>query len=537
MKKVFWILAGAAIVTLAACNVKVASSARRNVNTDPLILRAHFIGTEQLFAAPESARLKEAWDVKSSAALREEALTRFALLPSFWLGDNLGKGTPTQTNLFRLLLDDVLARECYIECTAKPDFLIAVRVPDTRARVWQTNLWQALTNWKLGQPVAVKIDTASGFESKRTGTPGVFRCLRAGEWIVVSAGSGTFARESEVLANIKSTGRPAKPTGAWLDGDANLARFDGWLPMLANFENLPIAHFSVSNRADFVRTHAVLDFAKPHGWKLEPWQFPSNQIHDPLISFLAVRGVAPIIESFKSVRDLGFKPTPNQIIGWGYNSLPFQFNYAAPSRDVTNQLKKATPKVADLVLGSDRKQFTGDVVWDTNKNQIVWRGLPLAVPHVAALRDSGKEFLLVSCFPPFRSTNKAPAELYQALAGRDELVAFDFELTQFRIPHWRQLYQLSEIASKRAFVSTNAPFHRWLLDVTPKLGEAVTELRVTSPTQMTLVRKSSLGLTAGEMITLGRWLESTNFPAFGVHAAQPPKRVPSPQNSAPPSGK
>ncbi len=520
------------LVALTACNVKLASSSRRGANTDSLILRAHFVGTEQLFAAPESAAFKEIWNVKSTAALRQEALTRFALLPSFWLGDALPKGASTHTNLFRPLLEDMLVRECYIECTAQPDFLLAIKVPDARARVWQTNLWQALASWKLGAPIAAKLDGATGFESKRTGTPAVFRCMRAGEWVVVSASSGTFAREAEMLAAIKSNGRPAKPTGAWLDGDANLARFDGWLPILANFENLPIAHFSVSNRADFVRTYATLDFAKPHGWKSEPWQIPSNQIHEPLISFLAVRGIAPIIESFKPVRDLGLKPTPNQVIAWGYNTLPFQFNYAAPLPGATNQLKKALPKIEEAVMGPEHKRYVGDIGWETNRHQIVWRGLPLAIPQFGGLRDSGHEFLTMGLFPTFRSTNKPPAELYQALSGRDELVAFDFELTQFRIPHWRQLYQLTEIASRLAFASTNAPFQRWLLDATPKLGESVTEIRVTSPTQMTLVRKSSMGLTAGELTTLGRWLEATNFPAFGVHSAQPPKRT-AQRNAAP----
>ncbi len=543
MKKVLWILAGAATVILAACNVKVASSSRRNTSTDPLILRAHFIGTEQLFAAPQSSKMKEAWNVKTAAALRREALDKFALLPSFWLGENLPKGASTQTNLFRPLLEDVLALESYIECTAKPDFLLAVHLSDARARVWQTNLWQALANWKLGTPAAAKLDSASGFELKRTGVPGVFRFLRAGEWVVVSASSGTFAREAEMLASIKATGRPAPPTGAWLDGDANLARFDGWLPVLANFENLPVAHFSVSNRADFVRTYATLDFAKPHGWKSEPWQIPTNHIHDPLVSFLAVRGTAPLIESLKPLRDLGYKPTPNQIIGWGHGSLPFQFNYATPSRDVTNQLKKLKPKIADLVLGPGGKRFSGEFQWHTNWHQIIWQGLPVAVPHLAEMRDSGREFLALAALPPLRTTNKAPAELYQAFTGRDELVAFDFEITPFRIPHWRQLYQLAEITSRRALTATNTPFQQWLLEITPlfdnapQLGEAVTELRVTSPTQMTLVRKSFTGLTAGELMTLGRWLESTNFPSFGVFLPQPVKRLPGARNAVAPPQK
>ena len=137
------------------------------------------------------------------------------------------------------------------------------------------------------------------------------------------------------------------------------------------------------------------------------------------------------------------------------------------------------------------------------------------------------------------ATNKAPAELYQAFVGRDELVAFDFEITQFRIPHWRQMYQLAELVSRRPLTATNTPFQQWLLEITPlfdrapQLGEAVTELRSTSPTQMTLVRKSFTGLTAGELITLGRWIESTNFPAFGVFLPQPSKRLPGMRDAAP----
>ena len=175
---------------------------------------------------------------------------------------------------------------------------MAARVSNERAALWQKNLRAALTAWKLGTAADVKVDAASGWEIKRTGLPGVFRFLRAGEWVVFTAGSGTSARATEMLASIKANGRPARPTGAWLDGDVNLARLDGWLPALENFQNLPVAHFSLSNRADYVRTYATLDFPKAHGWKSEPWQVPTNAIRDPLVSFLAVRGIAPVLEGF-----------------------------------------------------------------------------------------------------------------------------------------------------------------------------------------------------------------------------------------------
>ncbi len=529
MKKVFWLLALLTAAVLTACSVKVASSSRR-AGGDPLILRAHFIGTAQLFASPDAAKLKETWSLPSSAALRGELLSRAALVPSFWLGETLPKGAATQTNLFRPLLEDLLVNESYLDTTAAPDLLLAVKVSDARARAWQTNLWQALVNWKLGQPAAVKLANTAGFELKTAGLPGAFRCLRVGEWIVVSAGAPS-ARETAWLANLKSLGRPAKPTGAWLDGEANLARLDGWLPVLTHFENLPVARFAFSNRADFVRTHATLTFPKAHGWKPEPWLIPSNQIHDPLVSFLAVRGIAPLFESYQPLASLGYQPVPNQVIGWGYNAMPFQFNYAAPSRNVRPQLQALTPRLASLVLGPKLNDYTGLIAWDTNSQQAVWRGLPLAVPHVTALRDSGHEFLMLGGFPLLRPTNNPPPGLYQALAGRNDLVAFDFEITGSRLPHWRQFYQLTEISSRRPLTSTNSPALRWIVDLqtwlekNPPASEAVTEVRSTSSTQMTLTRKSATGLTAGELVTLGRWLESTNFPAFGTFPPLPPQRA------------
>lgn len=521
MKKAFLSCAVLALVALAACSLKTVTTGRRG--GDALVFRVHFIGTEQLWAGAESAKLKELAALQSSPALRDEVLNRLALLPSFWLADALPKGAVPQTNLFRPLLDDLLAHESYVDCTAAPELVVAARVSNERAALWQKNLRDALTAWKLGTAADVKVDAASGWEIKRTGLPGVFRFLRAGEWVVFTAGSGTSARATEMLASIKANGRPARPTGAWLDGDVNLARLDGWLPALENFQNLPVAHFSLSNRADYVRTYATFDFPKAHGWKSEPWQVPTNVIRDPLVSFLAVRGIAPVLEAFPALRDLGYKPTPNQVFGWGHAQLPFQFHYAAPSSNVRSQLKTMVPKLEKLVLGADH-HYSGNILWETNGQQVIWTGLPLAAPHLGEVRSEGREYLNFGAFPSMRSTNAMPPELSSALTGRPELVAFDYEITGSRLMHWRQFYQLAEIASRRALTPTNFPTEQWLIEVNPKLGESVTELRATSATQMTLVRKSHLGLNAGEIVTLAHWLESTNFPAFGIFPAQTGRR-------------
>ena len=64
------------------------------------------------------------------------------------------------------------------------------------------------------------------------------------------------------------------------------------------------------------------------------------------------------------------------------------------------------------------------------------------------------------------------------------------------------MYQIAEIGAHRQLSPTNLASQRWQTEVASHLGDSATELRATSPSQMTLVRKSSIGLTAFELVTI-----------------------------------
>jgi hypothetical protein len=174
------------------------------------------------------------------------------------------------------------------------------------------------------------------------------------------------------------------------------------------------------------------------------------------------------------------------------------------------------------VAGAD---FVGSVVLATNQMELIWRGLPLAVPNIGGLKASNGEFALVNFFPLPRLKDRPPQELFAQIV-RDDLVLYDWESTPHRMNTWRQFYQLGEIGSHRPLTPTNAVDQRWQSDIMPLLRDAVTEMHASSPTQMTLVRKSSVGLSSFELVTLSRWVESASFPAFGVYPPQPPKKSP-----------
>ena len=156
----------------------------------------------------------------------------------------------------------------------------------------------------------------------------------------------------------------------------------------------------------------------------------------------------------------------------------------------------------------------------------------MVAPAAGVVKNDAAEFLALHFFPMIKTTQQPPQELFAQLAGRNDLVMYDWESTQYRIPTWRQVYQLAEVTSHHALSSTNVPSQQWQMEVAPLLGDAITELRATSTTQMMLVRKSTIGLTAFELVTLSRWIESTNFPAFGVFPPQPAKRVSPRANAA-----
>ena len=513
--KTFVSLLAVAVFALVGChNDLTRAGASRREGSSDLVLLAHFVGSEELLKGQDAANLREIWNLTSSADLRNLALDRFSRLPFFWLSNALPKGMPDQAALFRPVFEDVLARETYIDWRATPVMAIAVRLPESRSQLWDKNLRQALTGWKLGSPTPLNNAGRSGWELAKAGAFSI-RFSRAGDWSTLTVGQAAALVESNLMASTKAS----RATGAWLEGDANLLHFKGRIPLLENFDNLPTAHFSLSNRADFVRTLVRLDFPKPHNWKSEPWQIPTNMMSDRIMDFTVLRGVAGVMDALPLIHNSGWTPAPSQVCGWGNRDLPFQFFYTTPAQNVTNRLKAIGPRLRSEVHRTLDTNVQGNIDWNEARQELLWSGLPLTAPSLFAGREGNTEFLTLGMFPLMRSRQPPPGELFAQLSGRNDLVLYDWESTQFRIPSWRQMYQIAEIGAHRQLSPTNLASQRWQTEVASHLGDSATELRATSPSQMTLVRKSSIGLTAFELVTLTRWLDSAEFPAFGVNPA------------------
>jgi hypothetical protein len=488
-------------------------------------LRCHFVGTDKLFADTNAAKLKQIWSLPSSGDVRRQFLDQLARVPRLALGNLVGPGMADQATLLRPLLDDLWPNESFLEWKTQPDeFVLAIQLSDARARVWSQSLRQAVTAWKLGAITPDKTPAAGGWTLKtRDGTAGL-AFARAGQWVVVGLGSGALPLHGQVVQRIAADGRPGpKPTGFWLEADANLERLKPWLPPLAPYPHPPVAHLTLSNRADNVHTTVRLEFAQGHGWKSEPWSVPVGLVRDPLTSFAAVRGIGPLLQAW--LQQLQIQPSPSQIILWANAQMPFLTQAAVPVPRAEAQLTRATPVLAGMVLSNNWVHTPGSVTWDTNLHGLLWRGLPIAMPHISVATNGPQEWLLAGLFPRPPLPKPVPPELLKQL-DRDNLVYYGWETTDRRLQQWRPLYQLTDIAAERTWPGTNAPTQRWLLAVGPLLlRNTVTEITATSPTELTLVRTSQVGLTGFELVSFTRWLDSPAFPAFNVAGKPKPSRV------------
>ena len=77
----------------------------------------------------------------------------------------------------------------------------------------------------------------------------------------------------------------------------------------------------------------------------EPWNIPTNLVHDPLISFTAVRGIASWLRQLQVVKDLQLEAVPDQYYAWAMYRSIFETYAAAPVPDATNFLARNEPQI------------------------------------------------------------------------------------------------------------------------------------------------------------------------------------------------
>jgi hypothetical protein len=521
------------------------------------IARVHWLGKNQLARETNAAYFMGIWNMPETLRLEGQTLDKLALAlwPSAITNRSeeitnyapLVAGHPS-ASLLRPLLQDVLEGEAYLEVrqgTNQPSELaLAVRMSDAGAATWQSNLAAVVESLTGTRP-----SPAAGAYGWRldTGHPdergwSSVSLARAGDWTVVGLGGAGATNSPSLAADFSARiqrdhapfARPA--TNYWVDADVDLLKLTSelklnWFSWASKVFsqpstnlNLPRAMVTFIGDGENVRTRAELEFPQPLGLPLEAWNVPTNLIHDPLIGFMAVRGLRPTLQAFKPWNDLKLGPPPNQAFFWAQQGMPQDHFMALPSAQANDLLSKLENYILNVLnpIFMANPLKAGGFVKAPGSDRIAWRGIPLFSPSVDVGQSGGALFLTVAFTTNQAGAQPMPGQLLQQVdGGTTNLVSYDWEMTGACIQGLTPMFNLV----RRAFYLPRLPAEpavAWFNAVPPKLGNTITVVYATGPTRLLVNRKSHLGFSAAELELLMDWLESPDFPC-GLHTFRAPQ--------------
>jgi hypothetical protein len=260
-------------------------------------------------------------------------------------------------------------------------------------------------------------------------------------------------------------------------------------------------------------------------------------IGEPLSSFSVARGIAPLAGRLVDFAKLQSGETPNQVCFWGMTNDPcrvyFTYPVASASKAVQS-LSVGFPSYIEKAMG----QIMGDFYYASNRNSFLWGSLPFIQPYFQGVTNAGVQMMHGGIFPLAPRQTPVPPELFAQLGQRTNLLYYDWEFTPFRIMHGNQLFQVLNIASRRTLQNQNTPCKLWVSAVVHELAkdpqnpsQTITEIVQTAPNELTLTRKSHVGLTGFEIAMLSAWFDSPGFP----FRYEPPKVIRIPQGTNAPA--
>jgi hypothetical protein len=520
--------------------ISSASEAAPGARGQNSLVQYHFSGMDQIASDTNAQSIHALSELPSTRQMREQVLGKLSAAPQQLFAGRIAPQASPAAPLFTPLWEDLLRNESYGELHGNAreslEWVLAVRLNDDRACLWSSNLSKVIMQWGLGTPAAIKIAGASGWVAGGAGNGNErsFQCVRANSWLVIGAGSHELRATKELLERLDKQDKLAFPgEGACLTIQSDLAGLSHWwtVPMLRQFNgaDLPLLDLSSSFNAGNLFTTGTLTFAHARKLELQPWQIPIDLLRDPLISFTAVQGVHSWLKDLDWIKTLHIDTPPNQAFSWAQEFMPFMTFVAAPMNNASNAIpviSRNLPTLIDQYAGTNR---SGTLRYFTNRNQVVWSGLPAVAPFVTAVNVSGRDFLFGGCILPWATTNLPPTELLAQVAGRTNLVYYDWEVTGARLSQVRVLEQIRDMVFSTSTTfddvqRTNSFGNAWLTAAAPILGNVVTEISAQSNKTWTMKRKSSAGFTAYELIQVIKWLDDPQFPLFGHTLAAPERR-------------
>jgi hypothetical protein len=545
LKKIIGIVAVAVLFTLAvSCKKPVAVqpelSARRFVTTSETVARIHWLGKKKIAADTNAAGLMAIWNLPESARLEAQTLEKLSTAPWRILRgetNQLSALSYSPSAMLRPLLDDLMSEESYLEIRAATnqhnEMVIAMRLNEQRADLWETNLAAALKSLTGIQVENATSDTRLPRQSAATAgnskpvrhwslkkhhAPNLIEFVRMGEWTILGAAQDHNALLDETLARIGRDHAPftVAATNSWIEADIDLPRVVSVFGRVRDFStNLPQIFLTMTGDGRNVRARAQMNFSDPPPLALDPWNIPTNFIDADLSSFTAMRGCKTLLAS-TIWNEFETNRPPNQLYVWATLGFPMQTYFAAPLQDASNAVAKFSeavlPKAEPWFATHDMARFQRAKTF----NGLEWKGAPFISPFLKSAETTNGSFILGGLFLLTPSDTAPSARFLQEIQAQTNLVYYDWETTGPRAEQWTFIMQFIRAVLGRTQLSPQSAGLAWLKVASEKLGPGTTEILRNEPRQFSLVRSSCIPFTAIELQFLVEWLESPGFPSIEV---------------------
>lgn len=551
------------LLTVACLTVLIAGCSTRPSQTQEVLVRQHFAGLVAISSRPDLAQVREVVRLPQSQAVVQQMAQRLAQdLPTWFGAARLGTN---DAGPLVPIVRSILDAESFLEVQGKDGKLtgwaLSARLEPSVSAQAGAELRRVLRAPAAAKPgEAFEIPVGSGGRSARFAVDG--------GWVVVGSGVSAFDGFRE---SIRAGGRPGPAsTNAVLHLEAQLAEIARLLQWREQppgpVDQWPSLNLTVEPRNGRFRTAATLNFAKPLTLPSDPWQVPTNVLRDPLVGFTAVQGADTWVGRLPVFADLAVPQWPKQLFLWSLAGDPWQQYFSAPVEAPTNLMAHVALTLP--VRAVTNMLWSGSVFSLRITNQatrVEMRGLPYFAPFMEAKKLGDGEQLFGGLFlPPIAAGRPAPEGLISQIAGRTNLVLYDWETTGRRIlttnapgvPGPRvqtndigRLIQFTHLAQFTRLMFSEDGLHlpktesgalfvpgvRWVEQALPLLGDTVTQVTRSGPAQLELVRASATGFNALELLYLMRWIDNPGFPGWQEPPPRPPRAAPGKPGAGVPS--
>lgn len=448
--------------------------------------RWRFVGGTTLTLQTNAPALRDVLSQPESAALRGPLLTNAAHL--LWQLASGRTNAPAEAlaaaqPLVMDLADRLSIGETLLPAPDRREFALALQGDAARGQIWQS-AWPKFI---------------AAAHAARGGVPGKPQVAFLSGWIVAVSDSALISPEA-VLKSLAQI--PAEPQVV-LQVDAKVP---GW----------PAGVFSAAVRDGSVRSQLKLTLADSLPQKLPAWKLPPF-VKDPLVQFAAARGISPWLEQLPTVGPIVKASSPSQWFLWGFGDVSLQTYVAA----LADNPEKIVARAHDELKGMFQPgQAIGRLDYLPDTAFLRLTGLPAAFPVLTAVHTNDDAYVMFGAFASKAHVTEPPKDLLKQLQ-RDNLLFYDWEISPAAVPHWNTFRQLSQIIRIRP-LNGSTPGQKWLTAITPKLANCATEALVTGEHELTVTRRSNVGLSALELTELAWWLDAAQL-------TRPPRITPAPK--------